>query len=146
LQLSPDGTLLAITTSATGTPTNIYRNGSLIGTVRCCEVGWVDNSRLLVRDEIVDLGVAIANDASLYSPTGTLLGTLPIAWIQTIQPVSTDTVYVYDRGPGYPRNAILSLTSGGWSWASGNPSIGIGAVAGPTVVFASGRFVLAQPH
>jgi hypothetical protein len=141
MQLSPDGTLAAITQISALT-TNIYQNGTLVATtIPGYAAAWLDNGRLLV--------TSAGNTASIYSPAGGLLGTAPISTLNPVQVVSPNLVYVPQL------NEVLSLTSGNSVWASGDscgvtPFIYINtcfdAFAGSAIVFNSENVVLVQPY
>ena len=148
MALSPDGTLAAaspvISSSMT---TSIYKNGILVATVPGGVAGWLDNTRLVVTkytDVVGDplLG-PIAAGTTIYDSLGKILGTLPISELPFSQVITANSVYLPES------NTIMSLTTGGVSWATGNPSDygGIGAISGSQVVFwsGSGNLVLAQP-
>jgi hypothetical protein len=160
LQLSPDGTLTAITQNpdcdSGCETTSTYQNGTLLAAmIPGFAAGWLDNSRLLV--------TSAGSVASIYSPTGALLGTTSIpadpglagaervASLAPVQTVSPNLVFVPQI------NEILSLTSGNSAWASGdlcgtatNPLLIVNACfsafAGSAVVFNSENFVLIQPY
>ena len=142
LELSPDGTLAAVSTALTPmVTTNIYQNGKLVTTVPGWAVDWLDNGRLLVNNykPVGQLGFPEYASATIFSPTGANLGNVPLPELHTIQPISSDLVYSPDL------NAIVSLTTGAFTWASGNLPTKVGAVGGPEIVFAPGNLVLAQP-
>jgi hypothetical protein len=139
LRLSPDGSLLAATSGTLGNySTSIYRNGTLVGAAPGRAVGWVDNGRLLVNGYVQQKYSEQYTGTSLYDPRGTLLTASPLPELQAIQSVDADTVYSAGQ------NAMYSISQGQPTWVSANAASGVGAVAGPEVVFAAGRLVLAQ--
>jgi hypothetical protein len=153
--LSPDGTLTANAGEPEGggtTPlTSFYSNGTFITSRTGWAVGWIDNGRLLVNNYDDKFGRYMG--ASIYDPTGALLASPAIPGLKLFQVVTPqqqtpDLIY----SPEF--NTIYSLISGATLWASGSPSTGtyypgppgIGAVAGPQIVFMSGNLLLAEPH
>lgn len=146
VQLSPDGTLVATSTSQVpGTTTTVYKNGVAMTAVPGWVVGWLDNERLLVNE----YGSQNMNPnpiyvgAEIFNSAGNKLGSAPIPELQSLQVVTSETVYSPQT------NTILSLTTGAPSWASANaicPVVCSGAVSGSQVIFASGALVLAQPY
>jgi hypothetical protein len=157
LQLSPDGTLAAVTQIPALT-TSIYQNGTLLAAaLPGYAAAWLDNGRLLV--------TSAGSAASIYSPTGVLLGTTsippnpPLSTVRgpagpaPVQVVSPNLVFV----PWI--NEVLSLSSGNSAWASGdlcgtptnaylivNFCTFTSAFAGSAVVFNSENLVLIQPY
>jgi hypothetical protein len=154
LRLSPDGTKQSSLSggSLALAITNIWANGTLTGAVSGAAVGWVDNSRLLANTYVANHNLDnVYTGAGLYDPTGKLLVSTPVPELQSIQPLTGDTVYSSDR------NIILSLTQGQTFWASANTAtrlntttslnttFGAGAAAGSEVFFVSGTQLVAQP-
>jgi len=153
-QLSPNGTLAAVSAGPlrVGTSTNIYTNGALTTAVNGWAVGWLDNTRLVANQfgQQNMNPVPVYLGADIFSSSGSNLGAAPIPQLQTLQVVSSDTIYSAQT------NTILSLTTGAPTWASANaicPSVdsecltpAAGAVSGSQVIFASGALVLAQPY
>ena len=140
-RLSPDGSLVAITSPATKT-TDIYENGSLVGAAQGWAVGWLDDEQLLLNRYGGFLGQQYLG-ATISDESGATVGTPPLAshHIRDMQPLGSDLVYS-------PRhNWILSLVTGAATWTGSRPADGVlGAVAGPRVVFVSGSQVRAEPH
>jgi len=139
IQLSPDGTLIAVSNGppATNTVTNIYKNGQLVTAVSGWAVGWIDDGRLLVNN----YGVQYPSPSqylgcTIYDPTGVKLATPSLPELRQFQTVTSDLIYSAQV------NTIYSLSSGASTWTSSSPSLGVGAVAGSYVVFASGSRVL----
>jgi hypothetical protein len=133
IRLSPDGTLIAASSSQDATAaTNIYRNGALVTAVPGWAIGWLDNTHLLVQN---------FNAASvIYDPSGLKLSTpTPHNFADPFQIVDPDSIYE----PG--SNMIFSVTTGASIFSTVTASMGVGAVAGSQVVFASGDQVLSQP-
>jgi hypothetical protein len=73
--------------------------------------------------------------STIYSPTGAKLATPPLPELQSVQPVTSDTVHSPEQ------NTIYSLSSGEKVWTSpyltNDPYLPpkLGAIAGPYVVF-----------
>lgn len=139
--LSPDGTMTAVTNGALpATMVTIYQGGTQVASVPGVGVGWIDNGRLLV-DWYSEQNSY--SGCTIYSNTGAVLATPPLPELKSIQPVTSDTVYAPIQ------NAIYSLTTGQATWTSpylpdfGNVGNGLGAVAGPYVVFESEGNVIA---
>ncbi len=144
VRLSPDGTLAAVSSASPADlpkviSTSIYQNGTLVTTLSGWAVGWLDNGRLLVNNYAAPPNTTYSG-ASIYGPTGALLGSPPIPELRAVQVVTTDLVYVAKL------NEILSLSTGSVSWASSDPTAGIGAIVGSQVVFLSGNLILSQPY
>jgi hypothetical protein len=161
LALSPDATLIAASgTDSTGAgadiPTNIYNNGSLVTTVTGFAVGWLDNTRFLANEYVLqDMQTAPTyTQAQIFSSTGAVLAPAPVPLLGTLQPVTTNSVY----SPQV--NEIVSVSTGAATWASANPiaiprystvDVGYpqsagGGITGTAVIFASGGFVLEQSY
>jgi hypothetical protein len=144
VQLSPDGTLVAVSSAApdnsagTATTTSIYRNGTLLTTLSGWAVGWLDNARLLVNNYGPESYPYLG--ASIYGPTGTPLGAPALPELQAIQPLGGELLYA----PAL--NQVLSLTTPTPPWQSGDPGSGLGAVTSSGVAFVSGTLVLVQPQ
>jgi hypothetical protein len=149
IELSPDGTLLATSmqlTDVNGT-TNIYKNGTLVTAVPGQVAGWLDNTRLLV-NEFTNEGMAGLQDSgtTIFDSLGNKLGTTPILNLGPFKVVSAGSVYLPSyTGFSTSRNVIVSLATGTSTWESANSTLGIGAISGSQVVFASGNLVLVQP-
>lgn len=148
LRLSPDGTLVAASNPGSKVGpyiTNVYKNGTLVVPVPGLAAMWLDNNRLLVNENS-----STQTSPAIYDSLGVLLSSgsaAPNVGYQCqfgpvlCQVASTDSLY------NPYQNVIQSYTTGATQWASGNASIpGIGAVAGSTIVFSAGDFVLAQPY
>lgn len=158
--LSPDGTLIAVSTgdySSTST-TSIYKNGVLAATVNGFAVGWIDNNRVLV-DTFGPLGTHVYPPylgAVIYDATGTQLTTLtalpqlPPAG-QSL-PLSTTAFFPVDSNSIYSpyTYTIYSLTTGAATWTEPLPHpgtttvpySGASAVSGNYIVFTSGAHIL----
>jgi hypothetical protein len=151
--LSPDGMLVAIsdhdarTGGGVTTTTRIFQNGTLSATLTGWAVGWIDNGRLLVNNYETTRGQYTG--ASIYGPSS-LLSTPSIPELFSFQ-------VVMPQGPAPDllyaplSNSIVSLSTGGTTWASGSPAgetngFPTGAVANSQIVFLSGNLVLAEPH
>jgi hypothetical protein len=141
VRLSPDGTEVAVSNNkSTTSATNIYDNGTLVTAVTGWVVGWLNDSDILVNDYTPIINGITFSGSVIYDSAGTKIAAPPLPELQSLQIVSTDSVY----DPG--SNAIYSTTTGLATWTSANPSTGVGAVAGSNVVFASGSNVVAQPY
>ncbi len=132
-QLSPDGTLIAASTTQDGGGTfSIYQNGTLVTTAVGTALGWLDNSRVLA---------IIKGEGSvvIYDSSGNNLG-FPNEWplLQSFQLLSANTVYV----PAY--NRILSVTDG-TIWTGEQNINGVGAVSGSEAVYSIGSYVVTAP-
>ena len=138
IQLSPDGTSIAVSNAAATSvaATNIFTNGQLVTAVPGWVVGWIDNNRILV-NRYTAQGYA---GAAIYDATGANLATPSLPELLRLQPVSSGQVYSPDL------NSIFSLTTGSPTWTASVPSTGVGAVAGSYVVFASGSQVLVDSY
>jgi hypothetical protein len=149
-QLSPDGTLIATSTwpggsvPTTGIGTNILANGTLVAAVSGFPVGWLDNGRVVVNSYVNDkFHMAAYTGCTIYGPTGQSVGSCALGEVTQFQVVTSDAIYAVDW------NAVLSVSTGAVTWASGNPETGPyqnGALAGAHVVFGSGARVLAQSY
>ena len=142
IELSPDGTLVAVSNGSPSTTsaTKIYKNGQLVTAVPGWVVGWIDNERVLVNNYAVVTRFITYANATLYSATGTNLATVNLPELMSIQTVTSDSVYS-------PKlNTIFSLTTGAATWTNPNPTTGVGAVAGGYVVYASGSRILADTY
>ncbi|MFZ0392557.1 MAG: putative Ig domain-containing protein [Terracidiphilus sp.] len=143
--LSPDGTLAALnvlTVQTTSMQSNysfsvpIYQNGQLIATLGDVAVGWIDNGRLLLNQYVPnpqDAYAVVYSGCTIVSPTGATVASCSLPELQSIQPVTSDEVYVPNQ------NTIYSLTTGQATWTSPYPPdppwISGGAISGPYVVF-----------
>jgi hypothetical protein len=144
INLSPDGTLIAVSSGPTSPTftTSIYKNGILATAVNGLAIGWIDNNQLLVNNYGQQLGpstYAYAG-ASIYSATGSLISNPSLPELLTIQPVDSTSIY------SPTRNTIFSLPSGNVLYQSGTPVTGPAAVAGPSVVFSSGTRIVVDTH
>lgn len=150
MYLSPDGTLIANCTvvNPVNSVTTIYQNGALVTAVPGVAVGWVDNSRLLVQSYATTVqGFITYANSTIYSPAGVALATpaLPMlgndaSYAANLQTVSSDTIY------DPKTNSIYSLTTGQAEWTGSRPGSGVGAVAGPNIVYESGNSLVAEPY
>jgi hypothetical protein len=141
VRLSPDGTQVAVSNAKSATSvTNLYSNGTLVTAVPGWVVGWLDNSRVLVNSYTQTNNAPMYNGSTIYSSSGAQLSAPSLPELQSLQVVSADSVY----DPG--SNAIYSTTTGMATWTSPSPSTEVGAIAGSSVVFASGSQVVVQPY
>jgi hypothetical protein len=141
IQLSPDGTLIAVSNGgpAAGTTTNIFQNGVLVGAASGWAVGWLDNSRLLVNTYTSSNTIPPYAGAVIYSSSGTQLSTSAIPELSRIQALGGDQIYSPDE------NTIFSISSGQPVWTATQLSTD-GAVAGSYVVFSAGSQILLDTH
>jgi hypothetical protein len=167
---SPDGTLIA---ASTGSPnaingdqqadiaTNIYKNYTLSAAVSGWAVGWASNSELLTNTYTYspqDSPYGLYAGATLYSDTGTKLGTPSLPQLTSLVPVNTAGTQIYS--PVF--NSIYQLplgtlvfgsslyatpsTQGGLDSLSVNTDFVTGAFASPDIVYAWGTQIVAvQP-
>jgi hypothetical protein len=167
---SPDATLIA---ASTGSPdvinsdqqadiaTNIYKNYTLSAAVSGWAVGWASNSELLTNTYTYspqDSPYGLYAGATLYSNTGTKLGTPSLPQLLSLVPVNTAGTEVYS--PVF--NSIYQLPQGTLVFGSNlfaTPSAGggldslslnadkvNGAFASPDMVYAWGTQIVAvQP-
>jgi hypothetical protein len=146
--LSPDGTLVAEYNvwASDLSATNIFKNGTLVTAIPGAAVGWLDNNRILVNQyALVKEGMVywpLYTGCTIYSSAGVQLATTSLPELQSIETV--DSGSVYDPAS----NTIYSLTTGQpvWkgSYPNAYPSLSIGAVAGPYVVYESGHSVVVE--
>ncbi len=157
--LSPDGTLIAIasdgnSSSAASFVTNIYRDGVLNGAAAGTGQGWSDNGHLLVlnwTDGFMGEGPDYSG-SSLVDPTGVVLSTIPLTAMPEIlgcfqSPTNQCPQFpVQDRVYDPRTNSMYSLRTGALLWQvplQVSEDVGVGAVAGSTVVFEAGHQVIA---
>jgi len=142
IQLSPDGTLVAVPNQMPGpaTTTTIYKDGALVTAIPGWPAGWIDNGRLLVINYTGGSHPGYSG-STIYDGTGTVVTQLPsLPELWQIQPVASDTIFSY-----WGVDAIYSVTTGATVWSSPNSS-GAGAVAGSYVVYTSGSQVLMDTY
>ncbi|MGA7256725.1 MAG: hypothetical protein WBX09_08770, partial [Terracidiphilus sp.] len=150
VNLSPDGTLAAVTEGALpDSVVTIYQNGTEVAAVTGAADGWIDDGRLLVNNYAYVGTQEFPSyiNSTIYSSTGANLATVTLADAPSyFQTVTSDTYY----DPAV--NAIYSLTTGKATWTSPYPFITPsgggwgGAVAGSYVVFESEGQVIAVPY
>jgi putative Ig domain-containing protein len=143
IQLSPDGTLIAVSQAppTVNSATNVYKNGTLTTAVPGWAVGWIDNGRLLVNNYVQTIGsFSMFSGCAIYDPTGVNLAQPALPELLAFQTVTSDSIY------SPKKNAIFSLTTGALIWTSVEPSLGVGAVSGSHIVFASGSRVLSEGY
>jgi hypothetical protein len=148
LQLSPDGTLVAVNIENDEPITNIYQNTILIAAVPGLGVGWIDNNRLLVDEYIAGnpqpSGLQLQySGAAIYSSTGTLITSLPtLPAMASMQPVTSDSIY------DQYSNKIYSLTTGQPTWTGTYPTQlpdgGLGTVAGQYILYQAGHRIIEE--
>ncbi len=138
IRLSPDGTLIAVSSNHNVTATtNIYKNGALVTAIPGWAACWLDNTHLLVQT-YSSAGLGYASSV-IVDPSGVTTSTpAPHDFQDPFQVVGPDSIYV----PG--QNSIFSVSTGAPTW-TGTPSEVVGAVAGSYVVFTSGNLVVSQP-
>lgn len=143
IHLSPDGTLIAISSGPTSptSATNIYKNGLLATAVSGFAVGWIDNNQLLVNNYVVRYpSLSVFSNCSIYDATGAVQPGCNLPELFQIQPVSSSSVY----SPAL--NQILSVPAGTPIYTSTLPLTGAAAVAGSNVVFASGSRIVVDNY
>jgi hypothetical protein len=145
IRLSDDDTLIAVSNSKdNNASTNIYLNDVLATTVPGWAVGWLPANSILVNlytpDPEMPFQFDYAGSAS-YTAVGLKqhAPSLDLGESGTIQVTGADSVF----NPG--TNAIYSLATGMLEWEATGARFG-GAVAGTSIVFASGTQVVAQPY
>ncbi len=164
LQLSQDGTQIA--TSSAGNPegvgpdftgfgTNLWQNDKLVTAVSGWPAGWIDDAHLLVNTYQADYFDPEETDyigCAIYGPTGMSAGSCSLPQVLSFQTVTSDTLYALNL------NAIVSVSTGAVSWASGDAvatSVNVlelptltfmDTLAGNHVVFVSGSLVVAQSY
>jgi hypothetical protein len=146
VQLSPDGTMIAAALNLpspneeVATTTDLYKNGAIAGAIAGSVVGWLDNTRLLANNFQLLLGDYSYDGVTIYDSLGNVQSTFAFPQTYLVAPIMSTTFYSTNL------NVIVSSTKGATTWASGNSSQGVGAVAGSQIIFASGASVLAQPY
>jgi len=158
MAISPDGTLIATSTSTEAYPTStsLMLNGNVVTGFNGVAEGWLDNSRLVVANFGGDhVGGTYYKSCSIYNASGTLTGNAcalpqlisPGQTTNQLQPVSTDLVFLPNL------NQIFSVSTGAVSWSSGDADnsdgfVGImqGSLAGSHIVFVSGTKLVAQSY
>lgn len=148
--LSADDTLIAVSSSKDGNAgTDIYLNDSLASAAAGWAVAWLPNDELLVNKYAgTGSNPPAYQGSALYSSTGTPLSSPPLPELGkggAAQAISADSVY----DPW--TNRIYSLTSGSATWSGPQstpvqPYGGLGAIAGPRVVFELGSQILTLPY
>lgn len=164
LQLSPDGSLFATSSSGnptqipidfTGFGTDLWRNNALVTAVSGWPAGWIDDAHLLVNtyvQDYFDTGQGDYAGCAIFGPTGMSAGSCYLPNVMSFQTVTAATVYALNL------NAIVSVSTGTVSWMSGDavapysnyletPSLSfLDTLAGSHVVFVSGSLVVAQSY
>jgi hypothetical protein len=147
LSLSPDGSLVAAPDNMeAGSETKIYRDGSLVGAVRGWAVDWIDDSRLLVQTHIWLLHPngpfeEPRETSMIVDPEGNLLASPKLPEIPDFLFDTVDATRIYVP----VTNTIYSLADGSSVWTSPPSHDGLGAIAGPYVVYAaSGRVFIEE--
>jgi hypothetical protein len=138
IMLSPDGTLIAVSTGPKSyiSTTNVFKNGILVTAVNGFAIGWIDNNQLLTNNYTLTHGGIDYTNASIYSATGTSISTPTLPELFTIQPVNSSSLY------SPVLNTIFALPSGNKLYSSSTPVTGPAAVAGSDVVFTSGNRIV----
>jgi hypothetical protein len=148
VQLSPDGTLTAISGAPSVTvSSNIYKNGTLATAVPGYALGWLDNNRLLLNNYTEPMCCLQSTGLTIYDATGSEVGTSPVTTLDPLQ-IAPGSSSLYDL----KTNTIVSLTSGVTTWTSGSESYAtfggtnVGALTPSQVVFAADNTVVAVPY
>jgi len=148
LRLSPDGTLLAATSSEPGNSTAIiYQNGNLVTAVQGFPGGWIDNGHLFVPTyQLGQMGQYVYSGTTIYSPSGATLATFPSNTIpEILEPQFPSSNLVFN--PNNP--AVYSLTDGSLVWTAPSgvgPTYGVAAVSGSNAVVQVAHQVLLYPY
>lgn len=139
IDLSPDGTLIAVSSDASSQwLTYIYRNGVIVTVVPGESEGWSDNNHLLAATFTISAkqGGSVFSGSTVYDATGAVVATLPATTALHLiaNPEFPTSSTVYDEST----NTIYSLSTGQVTWQGLSPSqegSGIGAVAGSNAVY-----------
>jgi hypothetical protein len=146
MALSPDGTLAAIADFSSLPPsvdakTNIYK-GNIVGTAEGYPVGWLDDSRLVVKTytapEVGDF--PDYEQSNICDPQGHVLARLAIPQLSSFTPVGTTQIYAPET------NTIYNVADGSVAWTSADSAGRIGDVAGGFVVLFADHRVLVEAH
>jgi hypothetical protein len=143
LRLSPTGGLFAKVdgTGWADTTTTIFTGNTATASTLGGVVGWIDDSRLLVKRYVDDHGLRLYFQSVVVNAGGSVLHTLAqFPELKEIQPVSGNSVYSPEA------NWIFDVTTGATIWNSVSPHNGEGVVAGSQVVFSSGATVRIEPR
>ncbi len=121
-----------------GNSVTLVNNGTVASAFDGYAVGWIDSQRLVV-STFVDQGFGLTTfgGAHIYSSAGIKMADTPLQEIPDLLPVGADAIYSAQL------NEILSPTTGAVSWLTPISTNKIGAIAGSSVVFASGASVIA---
>jgi hypothetical protein len=142
-QLSPDGTTIALppTIVSDTSGSDIIRNGTLLTTVVGFASSWLTNDRLLVHQNDSSGGQWTIGSCEIVVLGATPLTCFRPAWF-AFQPASPTAVYV----PEF--DAIIDLLSGATLWhpVRATDPIGMGSLAGNSVVFAQDTQVRIEPR
>jgi hypothetical protein len=148
--LSPSGDLAAwsdflfVPTPDPQATTTILRGGRLQGTASGYPIGWLDESRLLMRRYArTDAGLptTIFAGSDLCDTQGRVLSHLPLPPLYRIKPVMPDRIFAPDEA------TIYSLSDGSVAWRSPDWGTGDpGDIAGSAFVFALDHRVLAEAY
>ncbi len=153
IDLSPDGTLIAVSNggAVTSTVTNIYRSGMLVTAVAGLSEGWIDNDHLLAANFANDTFYGdYYSGSTIYDATGAVVATLP----STAGATGDNTNLPQIPNPQFPSsstvydartNTIYSLSTGQVTWQG--PVVqglgAVGSVAGSNVVYElNGKLVI----
>ncbi len=138
IDLSPDGTLIAVSSDASSQwLTYIYLNGVIVTVVPGESEGWSDNNHLLAANFTYSNQTGTnPNGSTIYDATGAVVTTLPATTTLPLiaNPEFPSSSTVYDERT----NTIYSLSTGLVTWQGLGPSqgiAGIGAVAGSNAVY-----------
>lgn len=129
IYLSPDGTLVAAI-DASGTATQIYKNGALVDVTSGVAAGWIDDDRLLLDGTKIHSLAAAMNVASVALPCTT----------KGFGVVDANHVYCPST------NTIYDLTSSAAVWTGSASGLGIGAIAGGYAVYAKDHHIYAEAY
>ncbi|NYF92049.1 putative Ig domain-containing protein [Tunturiibacter empetritectus] len=153
--LSPDGTLVAVSTGAESSTstTSIYKNGTLAATVNGYVVGWIDNNRVLVNTFGTDIRPETLppyTGTVIYDATGAQLTTLNALPQLAPGMEGAGGFLTVDSNSIYSNYSIYSLTTGAVTWTEPlslggvkiQPQVGPSALSGNYLVFVYGARIL----
>lgn len=146
IQISPNGTLIALADGDAAEPTasNVYLNGTLSSVASGYAIGWVDDNRLLLNRYSTPRSPLLPRyeGADLVNASGQIITSLlPLPELFEIQAISGNRIYSPDT------NEVYDLTTGERTWSSQAPKQfdNAGAVAGSNVIFTSKATVRIEP-
>ncbi len=144
LFISPNAMIAAISTGIQDddTVTHLMVGQGFRSVVPGVVRGWIDDTRFLtsIYQNERSPGISSFLHSAVFDTDGNRLSTTSLPDVGSILPVTSDLIYS-------PRtNTIYSLSTGAPVWTSAAASRQTGAVAGTSVVFASGTKVIAEAY